>query len=227
MYTPNSIHAPTHQTVCIWTHPHLFRLSHRKIFSEGPELIPGCALVISPAITSHLLYLHSLPTPFNSSWTNVKFKIKQKTKNQKTSQSFSFGPFLAFFPRETDNLILEPCPGKLLRCQTTESTARAWQFLGLHWGGRRFTGTEVPSFLSPTSCPSFLPLTFSQYLSRPRHSSGVWSSALKMFSHTLEIRSVGEGRTEDRQGAEGRGYVMRWGRSRPEGASESPPGGDP
>ena len=121
---------PTYKSVCVCTHPQLLlsvSLSQRKIFLAGPGLISQryyggltpsfSSWTLAPAITLHLPELHSFPLQ----QLLDQFKIKKK--------KFSFGSFLAFFPRETDNSIIEPCPGKLLWFQTTESTARVWQFL--------------------------------------------------------------------------------------------------
>lgn len=55
--------------------------------------------------------------------------------------------------------MIEPCPGKLLWCQTPKRTAKDWKFLVFYRGRTqvRWVQKFLPSFLLPLSPPSPLP----------------------------------------------------------------------
>lgn len=156
-----------HLQVCLCRYPPSppFCLSVSQIFSAGPSPIPSCAWFCSrpspprPGSTHHpsIFPIH-ICSLSNSSWTNIKLKNKQK----KTPNIFKFLSLrlALLLPRETDNLIIELCLGKISWCQTTEKTAR--QFLVLHWGGFRLS--RHGSFFLPPSLSSLSHLSSTDYV---------------------------------------------------------------
>ena len=108
-----------------------------------------------PAITS--IFSNCTPSLSNSSWTNLKLK---KKKNH--LQVFLIWVFPCFIPRDTNHLIIEAWPGKLLWCQTPKSMPGSAVSRMAHGGCRFYRHTSFFFLLSSNPPPvplSSLPLS--------------------------------------------------------------------
>ena len=124
----------------------------------------GAALVSPPPSLSgpcsshhlHLLQLHSLPLQ----QLLDQFKIKKKKKNH--LQVFLIWVLPCFIPRDTNHLIIEAWPGKLLWCQTPKSMPGSAVSCMAHGGCRFCRHTSFFFLLSSNPPPvplSSLPLS--------------------------------------------------------------------
>ena len=159
-----SIHL--HLQICLHLYPpsppssvYMFHRFSQWVQDQFPGCCPGLTHSISfwtlsqPSPPSSPTALPPSPTALGP--------IENLKKNH--LQVFLIWVFPCFFPRDTNHLIIEAWPGKLLWCQTTKSMPGSAVSCMAHGGCRfcRHTSFFLPSFLEPSSRSSFLPPTFS------------------------------------------------------------------